>query len=415
MSIAAGTPAPHATSVGHLTHLKRAADMKALTWHGKGDIRCESVPDPEIQDGRDAIIKVRACAICGSDVHLYDGVMPTMESGDVLGHETMGEVVALGKDNKKLKIGDRVVVPFTISCGECFFCKRGFYSGCERSNPNKQAAEKLWGHSPAGLFGYSHMLGGFAGGQAEYLRVPFADVGPLKVPDSMTDEQALFLSDIFPTGYMAAEFCNIQPEDTIAIWGCGPVGQFAIRSAFLLGAGRVIAIDTVPERLALARSAGAQTLDFKRDDVYARIQDLTDGRGADACIDAVGTEADATASVDSVIDRVKVATFMGTDRPHVLRQAIHCCRNFGTVSIVGVYGGLLDNIPMGSAINRGLTFKMAQTPVQAYMPKLLERIERGEIDPTFVITHRATLDQGPELYKTFRDKKDGCIKVVLKP
>lgn len=389
--------------------------MKALTWHGKGDIRCESAPDPEIQDGRDAIIKVRACAICGSDVHLYDGVMPTMESGDVLGHETMGEVVALGKDNKKLKIGDRVVVPFTISCGECFFCKRGFYSGCERSNPNKQAAEKLWGHSPAGLFGYSHMLGGFAGGQAEYLRVPFADVGPLKVPDSMTDEQALFLSDIFPTGYMAAEFCNIQPEDTIAIWGCGPVGQFAIRSAFLLGAGRVIAIDTVPERLALARSAGAQTLDFKRDDVYARIQDLTDGRGADACIDAVGTEADATASVDSVIDRVKVATFMGTDRPHVLRQAIHCCRNFGTVSIVGVYGGLLDNIPMGSAINRGLTFKMAQTPVQAYMPKLLERIERGEIDPTFVITHRATLDQGPELYKTFRDKKDGCIKVVLKP
>lgn len=389
--------------------------MKALTWHGKSDIRCESVPDPKIQDGRDAIIKVTACAICGSDLHIFDGMIPDMHSGDIVGHETMGEVVEVGRDNKALKVGDRVVVPFTISCGECWFCKRGFYSGCERSNPDREKATKLWGNSPAGLFGYSHLLGGFSGGQAEYLRVPFADVGPIKVPDHLTDEQVLFLSDIFPTGYMAADFCNIQPGDTIAIWGCGPVGQMAIRSAFLLGAERVIAIDTVPERLQLARDGGAVTLDFMDDDIYDRIMELTRGRGADACIDAVGTEADAMSGVDAMIDRVKVATFLGTDRPHVLRQAIHCCRNFGTVSIVGVYGGFLDKIPFGSAINRGLTFRMAQTPVQAYLPKLLDRIEKGEIDPSFVITHRATLEDGPDLYKTFRDKKDGCIKVVLKP
>ncbi|MFC4167694.1 zinc-dependent alcohol dehydrogenase [Teichococcus aestuarii] len=389
--------------------------MKALTWHGKGDIRCDSVPDPRIEHPRDAIIKVTACAICGSDLHLFDGVMPSMKSGDVLGHETMGEVVEVGPETKNLKVGDRVVVPFTISCGECFFCKRGFYSGCERSNPNRAMAEKMWGHSPAGLFGYSHMLGGYAGGQAEYLRVPYADVGPIKVPSHLTDEQVLFLSDIFPTGYMAADFCNIQQGDTIAIWGCGPVGLMAIRSAFLLGAGRVIAIDTVPERLAMARQAGALTLDFHDEDIYERIQDLTNGRGADACIDAVGTEADGTASIDSVVDRVKAAVYLGTDRPHVLRQAIHCCRNFGTVSIVGVYGGLLDKVPMGSAINRGLTFRMAQTPVQHYMPKLLERIEKGEIDPSFIITHRAGLEDGPELYKKFRDKQDGCVKVVLKP
>ncbi|MGM4959360.1 zinc-dependent alcohol dehydrogenase [Bradyrhizobium sp. 604_D8_N2_3] len=389
--------------------------MKALTWHGKGDIRCETVPDPKIEHGRDAIIKVTACAICGSDLHLLDGVMPSMEKGDVVGHETMGEVVDVGKDNTKLNVGDRLVVPFTISCGECFFCKNGFYSGCERSNPNAKMAEKMWGHSPAGLFGYSHMLGGFAGGQAEYLRVPYADVGPYKVPEGLTDEQVLFLSDIFPTGYMAAEFCNIKGGETVAVWGCGPVGQFAIKSAFLLGAERVLAIDTVPERLALARQSGAITLDFQNDDIYDRIQELTGGRGADACIDAVGTEPETTASIGSVIDRIKVATFMGTDRPHVLRQAIECCRNFGTVSIVGVYGGYLDKIPMGSAINRGLTFRMAQTPVQHYMPKLMERIQKGEIDPSFVITHRATLEEGPELYKTFRDKKDGCIKVVMKP
>jgi threonine dehydrogenase-like Zn-dependent dehydrogenase len=389
--------------------------MKALAWHGKGDLRCDTVPDPRIEDPRDAIIKVTACAICGSDLHIFDGVIPSMKHGDILGHETMGEVVEVGRGVGNLKVGDRVVVPFTISCGECFFCKRGFYSGCERSNPNQKMAEKLWGHSPAGLFGYSHLLGGYAGGQAEYLRVPFGDVGPIKVPDGLTDEQVLFLSDIFPTGYMAADFCNIQPGDTIAIWGCGPVGQFAIRSAFLLGAERVIAIDTVPERLALAAQAGALTLDFKQDDIYDRIQELTGGRGADACIDAVGTEADAAGSFDSVIDRVKVATFMGTDRPHVLRQAIHCCRNFGTVSIVGVYGGFIDKLPMGSAINRGLTFRMAQTPVQHYLPHLMERIQKGEIDPSFVITHRVALEDGPEMYKTFRDKKDGCIKVVMKP
>ncbi len=389
--------------------------MKALTWHGKSDIRCETVPDPRIEHPRDAIIKVTACAICGSDLHIFDGMIPDMKSGDVLGHETMGEVVEVGAENSKLKVGDRVVVPFTVSCGECFFCRRGHFSGCERTNPDRAKAEKLWGHSPAGLFGYSHLLGGYAGGQAEYMRVPFADVGPIKIENGLSDEQVLFLSDIFPTGYMAAEFCNIQPEDTIAIWGCGPVGQMAIRSAFLLGAGRVIAVDTVPERLALAMAAGAVTIDFMQEDVYERIQELTHGRGADACIDAVGTEAETMASADSMLDRVKVATFLGTDRPHVLRQAIHCCRNFGTVSIVGVYGGFLDNIPMGSAINRGLTFRMAQTPVQHYLPRLLDRIEKGEIDPSFVITHRARLEEGPELYKTFRDKQDGCIKVVLTP
>ncbi|MBR0557046.1 glutathione-dependent formaldehyde dehydrogenase [Ciceribacter sp. L1K23] len=389
--------------------------MKALTWHGKHDIRCESVPDPVIQDGRDTIIKVTACAICGSDLHIYHGTIPEMKSGDIIGHEAMGEVVEVGKDNSKLRVGDRVVVPFTISCGECFFCQRGFYSGCERSNPDREKASKLWGNSPAGLFGYSHLLGGYSGGQAEYLRVPFADVGPVKVPDGLTDDQALFLSDIFPTGYMAAEFCDIQRGDTIAIWGCGPVGQMAIRSAFLLGAERVIAIDTVPERLALAAAAGAETLDFMEVDIYDRIMELTQGRGADACIDAVGTEAEAAASWDSRWDRIKVAAYLATDRPHVLRQAIHCCRNFGTVSVVGVYGGFLDKIPFGSAINRGITFKMAQTPVQRYLPTLMRLIEEGRFDPSFVITHRASLEDGPELYNTFREKKDGCIKVVLKP
>ncbi|MCA1406964.1 glutathione-dependent formaldehyde dehydrogenase [Ensifer sp. IC3342] len=389
--------------------------MKALTWHGKGDIQCESVPDPKIEDDRDAIIKVTACAICGSDVHIFNGLIPSMEHGDVLGHETMGEVVEVGRRATRLSVGDRVVVPFTIACGECFFCQRGFYSGCERTNPDREKATKLWGNSPAGLFGYSHLLGGYSGGQAEYLRVPYADVGPIKIPDELTDEQVLFLSDIFPTGYMAAEFCDINPADTIAIWGCGPVGQMAIRSAFLLGAERVIAVDTVPERLRLAETAGAMTLDFMQEDVYDRIMEITHGRGADACIDAVGTEADSWASFDSFVDRVKVATFMGTDRPHVLRQAIHCCRNFGTVSIVGVYGGYLDKIPMGSAINRGLTFRMGQTPVQRYLPSLLDRIRKGEIDPSFVITHRGSLDEGPALYSTFGERKDDCVKVVLRP
>ena len=389
--------------------------MKALCWHGTGDMRYETVPDPKIEHPRDAIIKVTSCAICGSDLHIYNGVIPEMRSGDVIGHETMGEVVEVGSGNTKLKVGDRVVVPFTISCGECFFCRRGQFSACETSNPDREKASRMWGHSPAGLFGYSHLLGGFPGGQAEYLRVPYADVGPIKVPDGMSDEQVLFLSDIFPTGYMAAEFCGIQGGETIAIWGCGPVGQFAIRSAFLLGAGRVIAIDTIPERLDLARKAGAETIDFMKDNVYDRLQDMTGGRGADACIDAVGTEPNPASSLMSMVDRAKAAVMLTTDRPHVLREAIESCRNFGTVSIVGVYGGYLDAVPMGSAINRGLTFKMAQTPVQHYLPKLLKLIEDGKIDPSFVITDRAPLSEGPELYKKFRDRKDGCIKVVLNP
>jgi threonine dehydrogenase-like Zn-dependent dehydrogenase len=389
--------------------------MRALTWHGKADVRCESVPDPKIEHPRDAIIKVTGCAICGSDLHIYDGMIPSMERGDVLGHETMGEVVELGAENTKLRKGDRVVVPFTISCGECFFCKNGFFSGCERSNPNAEQAAKLWGHSPAGLFGYSHLLGGYPGGQAEYLRVPFADVGPIKVPDGLADELVLFLSDIFPTGYMGAEFCDIKGGETIVVFGCGPVAQFTIRSAFLMGAERVIAVDRVPERLAMARSAGAITIDFMSEDVSERIQELTHGRGADACVDAVGTEAHAAAGFDSRWDRAKVAMYLGTDRPHVLRQAIHNTRNFGIVSIIGVYGGLLDKIPMGSAINRGLTFRMAQTPVQRYLRKLMKLIEDGKIDPSFVITHQVPLEQGPEMYQTFRDKKDGCIKVMMRP
>ena len=390
--------------------------MKALTWHGRSDIRCESVPDPRIEHERDAIIRVTSCAICGSDLHIYNGVMPKMERGDVLGHETMGEVVEVGKENKKLKVGDRVVVPFTISCGECFFCKRGYFSACERSNPDKETAEKLWGHSPAGLFGYTHILGGYRGGQAEYLRVPFSDVGPIKVPDSLTDEQVLFLSDIFPTGYMAADFCDIQEGDTIAIWGCGPVGQMAIRSAFLLGADRVIAIDTIPERLEMARAAGAITLDFKvKNGVYAAIQEL-DAGARRRCLHRCGRHG--AESRKRPRRRGGTGQIFGPsrDRPSACAARSHtCCRNFGTVSIVGVYGGLVDNLPMGSAINRGLTFRMAQTPVQHYLPKLLERIEKGEIDPSFVVTHRAKLEDGPALYKTFRDRKDGCVKVVLKP
>ncbi|MBB5751533.1 zinc-dependent alcohol dehydrogenase [Prosthecomicrobium pneumaticum] len=390
--------------------------MRALCWHGKGDIRCDTVDDPTIEDDRDVIIRVTSCAICGSDLHLMDGYMPTMESGDVLGHETMGEVVEVGRGHTKFKVGDRIVVPFNISCGDCYFCRKQLFSLCDRSNPNAAQAAKMMGHSPAGLFGYSHMLGGFWGGQAEYMRVPYADVGPLKVPDGMPDEQALFLSDIFPTGYMAAENAEIEPGDTVAIWGCGPVGQFAIQSAWMLGAGRVIAIDKVPERLALARSAGrAETIDFSDEDVYDRLMEMTGGRGPDRCIDCVGTESDATASADSMLDKAKAALFLATDRPHVLRQVITSCRKGGTVSVPGVYIGLVDHIPFGAAMNKGLTFRMGQTHTQRYMEPLLRRIEAGEIDPTFVITHRATLEDGPELYKRFRDKEDGCIKVVMQP
>ena len=390
--------------------------MRALCWHGKGDVRCDTVPDPKIEHPRDAIIKVTSCAICGSDLHLYDGYMPTMKSGDVLGHETMGEVVEVGSDTRAgLKKGDRIVVPFTISCGECFFCQKQMFSLCERSNRNASMAAEAMGHSPAGLFGYSHMLGGYAGGQAEYLRVPYADVDHIQVPDGMPDEQVLFLSDIFPTGYMAADNCNLQGGETVAVWGCGPVGQFAIRSAFLLGAERVIAIDQVPERLALAQKGGAETIDFSKHKVYDRLQEMTHGRGPDACIDAVGPAAAPGRSIDAALAKAQAAVYLGTDRPHVLREAIMACRNGGTISIVGVYVGLLDKVPFGAAMNRGLTFKMAQTPVPKYMGQLLERVQKGEIDPSFVITHTVGLEDGPGMYKTFRDKKDGCIKVMIRP
>ena len=390
--------------------------MKALTWHGTGDIRCEQVPDPRIEADRDIIIKVTACAICGSDLHLMNGYMPTMETGDVLGHETMGEVVEVGKAHSKFKLGDRVVVPFTLACGECFFCQRQLYSMCDRSNRNAEKAVKAMGHSPAGMFGYSHMLGGYAGGQAEYLRVPYADVGPIKVPDGLGDEDVLFLSDIFPTGYMAAENAGIEEGDTVAIWGCGPVGQFAIQSAWMFGAERVIAIDKIPERLDMAREYGkAETLDFSEVKIYDALMEMTDGRGPDRCIDCVGLESDAMASFDSMVDKAKAALYLASDRPHVLREAIYCCRKGGTISVPGVYVGMVDHLPFGAAMNKGLTFRMGQTHVPRYLAPLLKKIVDGEIDPGFVVTHRGSLEDGPDLYKTFRDREDGCIKVVLRP
>jgi threonine dehydrogenase-like Zn-dependent dehydrogenase len=388
--------------------------MKALCWYGKSDVRVESVADPEIMDPRDVIVKITSSGICGSDLHLFNGLMPTMEKGDVLGHEPMGVVVEVGSAITKFKVGDRVVVPFTISCGDCFFCKKEMYSLCDKSNPNAEMARKVMGQSPAGLFGYSHMLGGFAGGQAEYLRVPFADIGPITIPNGLSDDQVLFLSDIFPTGYMAAENCQIEEGDTVAVWGCGPVGQFAMQSAWMLGAERVIAIDKVPERLNMAQSQSkAEIINFSENKVYDALMEMTGGRGPDRCIDAVGTEADIS-SFDSMIDRLKVATYLGTDRPHVLREAIMCCRKGGTISVPGVYLGLLDNIPFGAAMNKGLTLKMGQTHVQKYLPSLLQKVEAGEIDPSFVITHRIKLADAPEIYKTFRDKKDGCVKAVIK-
>lgn len=389
--------------------------MKALCWHGKEDVRVDNVPEPKIQDPGDVIIKITAAGICGSDLHLYDGYQPTMEAGDILGHENMGVVVEVGSAVKRLKKGDRVVVPFVIACGQCFFCKRTEYSCCDTTNPNKEIAAKAMGHSPAGLFGFSHMLGGFAGGQAEYLRVPHADVGPIKIESSLPDEKVVFLSDIFPTGYMAAENCGIEPGDTVAIWGCGPVGQFAIRSAWMLGAGRVIAIDRVPERLAMAREGKAETINFDDVKVYDQLQDMTKGRGPDRCIDAVGCEAHGMGSFDAVVDKIKTAVHLATDRAHVLREAIMCCRKAGTLSIPGVYVGMLDKIPLGAAMNKGLTLKMGQTHMQRYLQPLLERIENGEIDPSFVITHRIKIEDAPDAYKTFRDKKDNCIKVVIKP
>jgi threonine dehydrogenase-like Zn-dependent dehydrogenase len=390
--------------------------MKALTWHGHGDVRVENVPDPKIEAPTDAIVKITSTAICGSDLHLYDHYMMTMEKGDVLGHEPMGEVVEVGSGVGNLKVGDRVVVPFTISCGECWFCKRELYSLCDTSNPNKELAAKVMGMSPAGLFGYSHMLGGFPGGQAEYLRVPYANVGPLKIPDGLRDEQVLFLSDIFPTGYMAAENAEIEPGDTVAVWGCGPVGQFALQSAWMFGAGRVIAIDRVPERLRMAETQGkAETINFDEEDVYDKLMEMTNGRGPDRCIDAVGAEAHFRGSFDAVLDKAKAALFLGTDRPHVLRESIRCCRKGGTLSIPGVYIGLLDKIPFGAAMNKGLTMKMGQTHVKKYYNLLLDKIVAGEIDPSFVITHTMALDDAPKGYKIFRDKQDECIKVVLKP
>jgi threonine dehydrogenase-like Zn-dependent dehydrogenase len=392
--------------------------MKALCWYGTKDVRIKNVPDPKILNPHDAIIRITTTAICGSDLHLYDGYIPMMHAGDILGHEFMGEVVEVGNEVNNLKIGDRVVVPFTISCGNCFFCEHDEWSLCDNSNPNAHIAEKLYGHSAAGLYGYSHIYGGYAGGQAEYVRVPFANVGPIKIENGLSDEQVLFLSDIFPTGYQAAENCNIQPGDTIAIWGCGPVGLFAIRSAFLLGAERVIAIDRIAKRLELARESGAETLNYEDIggilNIVEALRAMTGGRGPDACIDAVGMEAHGM-GLEWWYDRAKHAMRLETDRPIVLRQAIQACRKGGTISIPGVYGGLIDKMPMGAAFAKSLTFKMGQTHVQSYLQELLERVEKGEIDPSFLITHRMKLDEAPHAYDIFRNKNEDCVKVVLKP
>ena len=389
--------------------------MRATVWHGKKDVRVDNVPDPQILNPRDAIVKISSTAICGSDLHLYNGFVPGMEKGDILGHEFMGEVVEVGSGITNLAIGDRVVIPFPIACGNCFFCQEKLFSVCENSNPNAALAEKMWGHSPAGIFGYSHMTGGYAGGQAEYARVPFADVGAFKIPNGMTDEQVLFLSDILPTGYMAAEACEIRPGSVVAVWGCGPVGQFAIQSAYLLGAEKVIAIDRFPERLRMAREKSkAITLDYEEVDVAAALKELTGGRGPDACIDAVGMEAHGMGLMGAY-DRVKQALAAETDRPVALRQALMACRNGGVVSIPGVYGGFLDKVPFGSVMNRSLTIKTGQTHVHRYMQPLLERIQRGEIDPTVVITHRLPLEAAPYGYDIFCNKQDDCIKIVLKP
>ncbi|MGK5007871.1 zinc-dependent alcohol dehydrogenase [Janthinobacterium sp. LB2P70] len=389
--------------------------MKANCWHGKRDVRIEQVPDPAILNPGDAIIKVSSTAICGSDLHLYNGVVPTMEQGDILGHEFMGEVVEVGSAVHKLKVGERVVVPFPIACGRCFFCEQQLYSVCENSNPNAYMAEKMWGHSGAGIFGYSHLTGGYAGGQAEYVRVPFADVGPIKVPDELKDEQVLFLSDILPTGYMAAEACAITPGQVVAVWGCGPVGQFAIQSAFLLGAERVIAIDHYPERLRMARElSGAETLHFDAVDVPDALREMTGGRGPDACIDAVGMEAHGS-GVSYIYDRLKQTMKLESDRPTALREALMACRNGGVVSVPGVYGGFSDKIPFGSIMNRSLTIKTGQTHVQRYMQPLLERIQRGELDPGAIISHHLTLDEAPHGYEIFQKKQEQCIKVVLHP
>ena len=390
--------------------------MKALCWHGTGDIRCDTVPDPRIEDPRDVIIKVTSCAICGSDLHLYNNFIPFMRSGDVMGHESMGEVVEVGASVTTLKPGDRVIVPFTITCGECEQCRRGNFSVCERTNRNAEMAEKMFGHATAGLFGYTHLTGGYPGGQAEYLRVPYADTTAVKVPNGVPDEKLLFLTDILPTGWQAAVACEIEPDDVVAVWGCGPVGQFAIRSAVLLGARLVVAIDRVPERLAMAEAAGATVINFDEESVNERLNALTQGKGPDKCIDCVGLEVHVSlASPDSIYDRAKQAVMLETDRPVVLREAIYNCRPAGIVSVPGVYGGLLDKVPFGAAMQKGLTIRTGQTHVRRWTDELMQLIGEGAIDPSFVITHTGRLEEGPDLYRTFRDKQDGCIKVVLRP
>lgn len=390
--------------------------MKALCWHGRGDVRVDNVDDPKIQDPHDIIIKVTSTAICGSDLHLYNGFMSGMQSGDIIGHEPMGEVVELGSAITKFQLGDRVVVPFTISCGSCFFCENELYSLCDNGNPNHEQASKVMGQSPAGMFGYSHLLGGFPGGQAEYLRVPFADVGPIKVPDGLDDEAVLFLSDIFPTGYMAAEYAEIEAGETVAVWGCGPVGQFAIQSAWMFGAGRVIAIDRYPERLEMARNKGrAETIDFSQENVYQSLMNLTTGRGPDRCIDCVGCEAHTSSTLLNTVDTAMEIARMPINHPYALNDAIMCCRKGGTVSVPGVYTNVVNMMPMHAVMNKALTIKSGQTHTQRYLKPLMEKVVAGDIDPSFVITHRAPLQDAPQLYRTFEQKKDGCIKVVLKP
>jgi threonine dehydrogenase-like Zn-dependent dehydrogenase len=388
--------------------------MKATCWMGTRSVEVQDVPDPKILNPRDAIVRITNTAICGSDLHLFNGFIPTMKRGDVLGHEFMGEVVEVGEGVRNLSAGDRVVVPFPIACGHCAQCERELYSLCENSNPNAWMAEKLWGYSPAGIFGYSHILGGYAGGQSEYARVPFADIGPIKVPEELDDEQVLFLSDIFPTGYMAAEMCNIQPGDIVAVWGCGPVGQFAVKSAYMLGAERVIAIDRLDFRLEVARNrAGAETIDYEEVDVLEALEEMTGGRGPDHCIDAVGLEGHSP-GLAYAYDKVKTNLFMETDRPVALREAILACRSGGTVSVAGVYSGFIDKFPMGAIVNRSLTLRSGQCHVQRYMRPLLERIRKGDIDPRFIITHRMRLDEAPLAYEMFSKKQDDCLKVVLK-
>lgn len=389
--------------------------MKAVCWHGANDVRVDTVSDPKILNPRDAILKITATTICGSDLHIYDGFIPSMKQGDIIGHEFMGEVVDVGREVKKLKIGDRVVVSSIIGCGQCFFCTQQMWSLCDNSNPNGSMQEPLFGFGTSGIFGYSHLFGGYAGAQAEYVRVPFADYGAIKVPESLTDAQALPISDAFPTGYMGADLCNIQPGDIVAVWGCGPVGQFTIRSAYMLGAERVIAIDRIPERLKMAREqSGAEIINYEEVDAGEALKEMTGGRGPDACVDAVGLEAHGMGA-EGLYDKVKQAVRLETDRPNILRQMIVSCRKGGTLSVMGVYAGFVDKMPMGAAFNKGLTIRMGQMHGQKYIPMLIERVLKGEIDPSFVFTHQLPLEEAKQGYEMFKHKRDNCIKVLLKP